>query len=128
MLIATLLVLAMAAAFAVLVSEMPRIAAWPLGLAALVHGALQARHEARRPCIGIVISTGDVPSTVDGRAVEAMMLSWRGPLAFLRWRDGDGRIGRRVFWPDTLPITQRRELRLAAPAPVNAQMPASMAP
>jgi len=128
MLTATLLVLAVAAAFAVLVSEMPRIAAWPLALAALVHGTWQAWREARRPCGGIMISAGEARSTVDGRAVEAMTLSWRGPIAFLRWRDGDGRIGRRVFWPDTLPIAQRRELRLAAPAPVNAQMPASMAP
>jgi toxin CptA len=128
MLIAILLVLAVAAALAVLVSEMPRISARPLAVAALLYGAWQAWREARRPCSGIMMSAGDAPSTVDGEAVEAMTVSWRGPIAFLRWRAGDGRIGRHVFWPDTLPVTQRRELRLAAPAAVNAHAPASMAP
>src|SRR3546814_2254453 len=47
LLVAVLLALALAAAFAVLVSEMPRIAAWPLALSALAHGGWLAWREAR---------------------------------------------------------------------------------
>ena len=125
---AILLLLAMAAAFAVLSSEMPRAAAWPLALSALAYGARQAWLESRRPVAEIVILPSDARSTVDGRAVDALVVGWRGPIACLRWRDGEGRGSRRVFWPDTLPAARRRELRLAAPAPIAARAPASMAP
>ncbi len=127
-LIAVLLVLAVAAAFSVLASEMPRIAAWPLALAALAWGSWRARSEARRASESIVIQPAGVPSTVNNVAVEAMQVRWRGPIALLQWRDGTGRLQRRSAWPDVLPALQRRELRLAAPAPVNARAPASMAP
>jgi toxin CptA len=45
--------------------------------------------------------------------MQALRVEWRGSLAFLRWRGPDGRIRRLVFWPDILPSTSRRELRLA---------------
>lgn len=128
MLVVILLLLAAAAAFAVLASEMPRAAAWPLALAALAWGAWRARHEARRRPCEIVIISGNGQSTADSRAIEALVVHWRGPLAFLHWRDQDGHIQRRVFFPDTLSAARRRELRLAAPRPVSAHGAASMAP
>lgn len=116
------------AAFATLASEMPRAAAWPLALAAFAHGAWLARREARTAPGDIVLATGGGACTVDGRAVESLRVRWRGPIAFVQWREADGRRGGHVFWPDTLPAARRRELRLAAPAPAPAGEPASMAP
>jgi toxin CptA len=55
-------------------------------------------------------------------------LQWRGPLAFLRWRDSDGRMHRLAWWPDVLPVAARRELRLAALDGAGAVPAASMAP
>ena len=46
-------------------------------------------------------------------AMASLHVRWRGPLAFLRRRDPDGRVQRLVFWPDTLPVAARRELKLA---------------
>jgi toxin CptA len=51
---------------------------------------------------------------VDGIAIDDARLHWRGPLAFLEWRDASGRRRRLSWWPDTLPPERRRELRLAA--------------
>jgi toxin CptA len=45
--------------------------------------------------------------------MASLRVRWRGPLAFLRWRDPDGRARRLVFWPDTLPAAARGELKLA---------------
>jgi toxin CptA len=123
-----LLVLGATAACAVLVSEMPRIAAWPLAAGALAHGARRAMQEARQAPMDIVVKPDGTPSVVDGVAVVGMRVAWRGPVAFLQWRSGDGRLQRRAFWPDILPARLRRELRLAAPAPRPARAPASMAP
>jgi toxin CptA len=128
LLVTILVVLAAAAAFAVLSSEMPRVAAWPLALSALAYGLLLAWVEWHRPCLAIVVLPAPARSTVDGNAIDAFAVAWRGPIASLRWRDGDGRTGRCLFWPDTLPAAHRRELRLAAPAPGAARAPASMAP
>ena len=128
LLIAALLALAVAAAFAVLVSEMPRVAAWPLALAALAHGAWLAWREARMVPGEFVVPHADARATVDGKVVDDLVVRWRGPIASVQWRDGDGHRRRHVFFPDTLPAARRRELRLAAPAPVPARRAASVAP
>lgn len=120
--------LAVAAAFAVLVSEMPRLAAWPLALLALAHGAWLAWREARTSPGELVVPPAGARATVDARAVDDLAVRWRGPIAFVQWRDGDGRMHRRVFLPDTLPAKRRRELRLAAPALAPARRAASVAP
>ena len=122
-----LLLLGLAAAFAVLASEMPRAAAWPLALAALGYGAWLARGEARKPAVALVIA-GDGTAMVDGRRVDALSVRWRGPAAFVQWRGHDGRHCRHVFLPDTLPAARRRELRLAAPPARPARRAGSMAP
>lgn len=121
-----LLLLAAAAAFAVLASEMPRPAAWPLALVALGHGAWLALREARKQTGELVIA-GDDRAMVDGRPVRELSVRWRGSIAFLQWRGDTGR-RRHVFLPDTLPAARRRELRLAAPVAGPARRAASVAP
>lgn len=128
LLIAILVAFALLAPLAVLASEMPRAAAWPLALAAFVSGLCNAYREAGRPACDIVIAAGDAASTIDGRIARDLIVTWRGPLAFLRWRDEDGRIRRLAFWPDTLPAGQRRELRLAAAGQEITRSRASVAP
>jgi len=127
LLIAILPVLAAAAAFAVLASEMPRIAAWSVALACLAYGAWLARCEARRPSGELVVATGG-RATVDGEAVDDLSIRWRGPAAFVQWRGAQGGRRRHVFLPDTLPASRRRELRLATPAALPARGAASVAP
>lgn len=109
-----LVALAAAAAFSVLVSEMPRMAAWPLAVLALAHGIWLARREGRKPRRALWFPGDGRAATVDGQRVEEAQVTWRGPLAFVRWRVGAGRWQRLAWWPDTLPARTRRELRLAA--------------
>ena len=52
---------------------------------------------------------------LDGVPLADAALAWRGPLAFLRWRDAAGRRGRLAWWPDTLPPAERRVLKLWSP-------------
>src|SRR3546814_2803577 len=70
---------------------MPRIAAWPLALSALAHGGWLAWREARAARGELVIAGEGGRASVDGRAVEDLSVRWRGPIAFVEWRDGDGR-------------------------------------
>ena len=114
-LLAALALIAILAVFSILASEMPRPAAWPLAVLALGYGAWEIRREARKPVRELVFP-GDhaAPVRIDGKPVEGVHVHWRGPLAFVRWREPDGRAGRLSFWPDTLPPARRRELRLAA--------------
>lgn len=111
--VAALLALSALAPLAVLASEMPRGFAWPLAFAACATALWRARVEARRPARLIVVD-GDGQTTVDGAAVSDLRVDWRGPLAFVAWREASGRIARGSFWPDTLDAAGRRELRLAA--------------
>ena len=114
-LLAALALIALLAAFSILQSEMPRPAAWPLAALALGYGAWTIRREARKPVRELVFP-GDPAASVhiDGKPVEGVHVRWRGPLAFVSWREPGGRAGRLSFWPDTLPAARRRELRLAA--------------
>jgi toxin CptA len=95
-LVGALIALAMLAPFAVLVSEMPRVAAWPLALVAGAHGLRLAWREWRKP-----------PRILDVPLAHAN-LHWRGPLLFLR-RGSE----RASWWPDTLAMEGRAELRRA---------------
>lgn len=125
---AALVALSLLAAFAVIVSEMPRPVAWPLALAAVAYGLVQAARygvQARRE---LVFTGPDGPVMIDGRQVAGASVSWRGPLAFLRWTDAAGRTQRVAWWPDTLRAAGRRELRLAAPVRRAAPAGASVAP
>lgn len=94
---------------------MPPAAAWALAVLAPAYGALLAVRHFRQPVRNFVFSGQDGPVLVNGMPVQAASVSWRGPLAFIRWDDAAGRTQRMAWWPDTLPAPMRRELRLAAP-------------
>ena len=126
-LLAALLLLTVLAPLAVLASEMPRAAAWLLAAAAVAHGLWLARREWRRPSRSLLF-TGDGRLLVDGDEVGDASLQWRGPLAFLSWRDAGGRRGRLTWWPDTLLPRWRRELRLAVGRLPTARTGPSVAP
>jgi toxin CptA len=110
---AALLALAALAPFAALQSAMPRAAAWPLAAVAAILGLWLARREWRRPALAVLIDASGA-AHVDGSAVEEFRIDWRGPLAFVSWRDRAGGRHRRGLWPDTLGPALRRELRLLA--------------
>lgn len=112
---AALLALSLLAPVALWLSEAPAVLAWPLGLMALAWGLWSIGRERRRPVHSLLLPA-EGPVQVDGDAVEDFALDWRGPFAFLCWRDDRGRLRRRVLWPDTLTPALRRELRLAMEA------------
>ena len=126
LLAAALLALGLLAAGSVLAAELPDTAAWPIALAALAYGRWLAHRELKRPIRALLVPSGNAVALLDGVAMTGLEVHWRGPLAFLRWRDSHGRHRRRQFWPDTLPAHARRELRLAlinhAPAPAAGSM------
>ena len=100
-------------AASVLASEMPGPAAWPLAAVALAHGAWLARRELSRSAQHLVWHAGRAP-LLGGDPLQDAVLTWRGPLAFLSWRDAAGRRRHLQWWPATLGDAARRELRLAA--------------
>lgn len=123
----TLILLGVLAALSVLASAMPRPAAWPLAAAALGWGPWSARRYRRAAPRRLCWIAGRAPE-IDGVAAPGAVLRWRGALAFLRWRDADGRTRRLAWWPDTLPAAARRELRLAAAVIPDTPATPSMAP
>ena len=102
------------ASFSALVSNMPRLLAWPLAACVLLQAARLALRESRLPVCSLVFPGNELPVLVDGVPVEQVDVHWRGPLAFVSWKDSHGRCRRLSWWPDTLPLSLRRELRLAA--------------
>ncbi len=83
---------------------------------ALIAGCWALRTGLAAPARHIVIPWSDAPASVDGIAVDALQVHWRGPIALLAWRTPEGRHACLHFWPDVLPPAGRRELRLAAQA------------
>ena len=122
-----LVVLGILGALSVIACEMPRWAAIPVAVGSIVEAALLARSHARSPPRALVWPM-EGALMVDGRHVQVAVLHWRGPAAFLRWQDDQGRGHRLAWWPDTLSRPQRRELRLAAASAPQASALASMAP
>ena len=124
---AALAVLGALAGASVVASEMPGPAAWPLAALAVAQGArLGIRH--RRQPVRCLCWVAGRPPELDGAPLSGAALDWRGPLAFLRWRDAGGRLRRLAWWPDTLPHEARRELKLVALAGVDTPPVPSMAP
>jgi len=123
-----LLALTALGVFSILVSEMPRPVAWPLAASALGYGLLLTRLESRKPNLSFVWPGNESPVTLDGEPIGEVELQWRGALAFVRWRDKTGRTHHASWWLDTLPVTARRELRLAAPVAITSRQRGAMAP
>jgi toxin CptA len=80
----------------------------------LAYSFFSIRQQRRKPVRQLVFPGGDSPVQIDGVAVESVVVQWRGPLAFVTWRESSGGRQRLSWWPDTLPPERRRELRLAA--------------
>lgn len=126
--IAGLLTLTILGVFSILVSEIPRLVAWPLAACALGRGLWLSRSESRKPNLSFVWRGRDAPVTLAGNPIRDVALQWRGSLAFVRWREQTGRIRRVSWWPDTLSAASRRELRLAAPVDIASRQRGAMAP
>ena len=109
----TLLAFGPLGALSLLVSDLPLALGWPAAALVLVLAWRAARREASRPHRAVAI-TPDGCVLLDGRPLPGARLQWRGPLAFLQWREGR-RLRALSWWPDTLPPDARRELRLAGP-------------
>ncbi|KAB7763220.1 MULTISPECIES: hypothetical protein [Xanthomonas] len=127
-LLAALTLLGALAPLSLLGSDLPPHLAWPAAALALLYAAWLLRREAGRAPRALLIPAGAGAPSVDGVAVSALQVAWRGPLAFVRWRDAQGRTQRLAWWPDTLPPAARRELRLAAAAHAASSAPPQMAP
>ena len=109
---AALWCLALLAPSCVVGSDLPLAWALPLAALAAAVGARDAWGHGRQPVALLVIHAGRGAPTCDAEPVERLLVRWRGPLAFLRWRDRGGRTRRVVFAPDTLAAGARRELKL----------------
>ena len=123
-----LAVLGVLGAVAVVISEMPLLAAVPLAGLAIGYGLGLARRELRREVRRFVVPHSALPATLDGTDLASLEVHWRGPLATLAWRDAQGRPRRLHGWPDTLRRPARRELRLALAARGPARVSPSVAP
>ena len=112
---AWLQLLAVLSPLCLLACGLSRWLAWPLAVVAMLHAVREARRYRRLP-VQVVVVSAELPLQVDGQAFDRWRLHWRGSLAFVAWRDARGRRQALAFWPDTLSMQQRRELRLATPA------------
>lgn len=111
-----------------LASEMPRTAAWLIAAAAMVYAALLSDRHLRLGRVPVIWNGRSGTATIDGVATDGASLQWRGPIAFLHWRDGARYRRCLAFWPDVLDPKTRRELRLAAGPPATSRRGPSMAP
>ncbi|QNP40937.1 hypothetical protein [Lysobacter solisilvae (ex Woo and Kim 2020)] len=125
---ASLLVLGVLAAMAVIGSDLPSLLSCPLALVAILHGVVLARREVHGGVRNVLIPHGDGETSIDGRAAGGLELHWRGPLGFLRWLDDRGRWHLLAGCPDNLDADARRELRLAVAARSPVRPPRSVAP
>lgn len=109
---AVLVLLGLLAGLSVLASAMPALPAVLVAIVAVLYGARLGWRELHAHPTSLIVSH-DGTATVDGEPVSELRIDWRGPAAFLQWRDGARRLLRRVATPDVLDASARRELRLA---------------
>jgi len=115
------------APLSLIASDLPRVAAWPLAVAAMAWAIFDARRYRSMAVRQLTIPAGRGAATCDGERIDGLRAYWRGPLGFLHWRDGHGRRRHASFWPDTLPAALRRELKLAMQQREAASTPTSVA-
>ncbi len=122
-----MLMLAVLVPWAALSSDLPARVGVIVAVPAACFALAMAVRELRRAAQAVVIDASGA-ATIDGQAVQALRIDWRGTLGFMSWRDAAGRIHRRSLWPDTLSPALRRELRLAVPASGAVRSSDSMSP
>lgn len=110
--ILALMALALLAPLSLFATDLPPAPTWLGAALACACGLRSARAYARLPRCSLRIVPG-ATAQCDGEPMDALRVQWRGPLAFMAWRDRQGRVQRRVWWPDVLDAARRRELRLA---------------
>ncbi len=115
---------------AVLSAWLSALPAWlsaPLSLGCIAHGVRVARREATRPGVMVHLASETGVAVLNfPHGVESWtqaQVGFRGDLATLSGRDGSGATRRLLWWPDTLPASARRQLRLVA-----GRLPATMSP
>src|SRR5690606_19873030 len=123
-----LILLGACAVVAVLASDLPRMLAWPLSCAAVLHASRAILKHRRQAIRTIDIEPGGKQVPVDGSEVRHFRVSWRGHLAFATWDRPGGGKDRLCWWPDTLSGGKRRELRIAASPETSAHGTFSVAP
>ena len=106
---AALVALGLLAGAGLWLTDLPSVLAAPGTALCVLYGLCLARDERRRALSELVLRGAD--AGMDGRAIEAFELRWRGPLTLVTWRS-DGRERRLVAWPDVVDARLRRELRL----------------
>jgi toxin CptA len=104
--------LGLLAAVSALASAMPAVPAVLLATAAVLYGAWLGWRELRAAPVGLSIRQGGM-AAMDSEPVNELRIHWRGPAAFVQWRDRQGRRQRWVATPDVLDPPARRALRLA---------------
>ena len=105
--------LAVLAPLSLIASDLPGRVAWPAALAVAAWAILDAGRHRALPMRQLTIPAGRGAAACDGESIDGLRVGWRGPLAFLQWRDCHGHRHRASFWPDTLPAGMRRELKIA---------------
>jgi toxin CptA len=100
---AALALLGLLAAVALAMSDLPWVAALPIGLLACAHGLCSARREWRQPARVLAWKDLHEPHAV-----------FRGALVTVTGTHRDGVRQRLNWWPDTLSDEARRRLLLAA--------------
>jgi toxin CptA len=113
-LVAAQCVLGALGAVSLLASALPPPAGRALAVLACGWGMASAWRLARQEARLLHWPADGARPTLDGEPMAEARLHWRGPLAFLRWRDRGGCVRHLSWWPDTLPPGARRELRLVS--------------
>ena len=114
----TLVGLGLLAALALWWSDLARPLALLAGIVVAVEGARLARRHLALPTLDVQwVGPGraaelNFPDRV--RVLDQVRVDFRGPLARLSGRDASGRRQHWQWWPDTLPRSARRSLRLTA--------------
>jgi len=108
-----LLLLTLLSVGSVLVAELPLLLRAALAPLVLLGGVVEVRRYRRAmPCL-LEIPAGAAAIRCDGVPVRSGRLLLRGGLTFSVWVLGDGQVRRYLFWPDVLPASGQRELKLA---------------
>ncbi len=117
-LVAALIALTLLSAASIGLSDASAGMKWLGALLALGHGLRLAHREWRRPRLTLAWAGGAAPARISVARVPVELarvrVEQRGTMAVLWGHDRDGRCHRLVWWPDTLPSAERRQLRLAA--------------